>query len=431
MAWRMRKLGRMAGILAFAIGTSLAMAQDQPVTTPPAAPAPSAAAPSASVPSQAPDASAPPTARSAPTVSLNTTGGDVRAAGAVVSISGQADAIYALGANVAITNATVKGDVYVAGAQIQIDATAGGKVRAAGASIQLKGRLTGGIDAAGAVVLIDAVTVGDVRAAGASITLAPTSDIQQRFEAAGATVEVAGHIGGGVEIAAANIVFAARTDASVTLRGGRITISPDAKIGGDLLIMATEPPNNIPDGIVMGAVKRVEPPVWWGAFSPWAAGVLLAVAVAVGTILAGLVLALFGGRLFVTSVNQVRMRPGSSLLIGLLTVIIVPIIAAALMVTIAGITAGLAVLFVLPVLAVFGHAVAAAGVAGGLFVRTSGRIGIARCLGLLIVGAVLVALLSLIPWVGPWLMGIVLLLGIGALARTAGGRMRRADAVAV
>jgi hypothetical protein len=155
--------------------------------------------------------------------------------------------------------------------------------------------------------------------------------------------------------------------------------------------------------------------------------VVFAAAIAIGTILAGIVLAMFGGRLFVTAVNQVRMRPGSSFLIGLITAVAIPLTAAVLIATIAGITAGVAVLLILPILTVFGHAVAAAGVAGGIFVRTTGRIGIARAIGLLIVGAILVALLGLIPWVGPWLVAIVLLLGIGALTRTVGARLKRAD----
>jgi hypothetical protein len=246
------------------------------------------------------------------------------------------------------------------------------------------------------------------------------------LEVAGANIEIAGHVGGNVEVAGAYVTFAARTDASVTLRGGRMVIAPEARIGGDLIITAAETAV-IPEGVVMGAIRRIEPPAWWAAFSPWAAGALFAVIVAIGTILAGLVLAFFGGRLFVTAVNQVRMRPGSSLVIGILTVFVIPMIAAVLMATVAGITVGLAVLLLLPVLAIFGHAVAAAGVAGGIFVRSAGRIGIARALGLLIVGAILVALLGLIPWVGPWLVGIVLLLGIGALARTMGGRLKRAD----
>jgi hypothetical protein len=212
----------------------------------------------------------------------------------------------------------------------------------------------------------------------------------------------------------------------VTLRGGRMVIAPGARIGGDLIIMAAET-GAIPEGVVMGAVRRIEPPAWWAAFSPWASGAVFALIVAVGTILAGLVLALFGGRLFVTAVNQVRMRPGTSLIIGVLTIFVIPLITAILIATVAGITAGLAVLLILPILAVFGHAVAAAGVAAGIFVRSAGRIGLARALGLLVVGAILVALLGLIPWVGPWLVGIVLLLGIGALTRTVGGRLKRAD----
>jgi hypothetical protein len=405
MARSVRSIVRLAGAFAVVIGASFALAQDQP--------APAAGSP-------------PATARSAPAVSLTAAGGDVRAAGAVVSISGAADVVYAAGANVVVT-AKVAGDVYVAGAQVQVDATIGGHVRAAGASVQIKGKIDGGVEAAAGVILVDAVTIGSVRAAAPSITIASTTDIQQRLDLAGANVDVAGHIGGAVDITAANVNFAARTDASVTLRGGRIVIAPGARVGGDLIIMSAEAFADPPAGAVMGTVRRIEPPTWWGAFSPWAASILFAVAIAVGTILAGIVLALFGGRLFVTAVNQVRMRPGSSLLIGLVTAIVIPVIAAVLMATVAGITAGFAVLFILPILAVFGHAVAAAGVAGGIFIRTAGRIGSGRALGLLVVGAILVALLSLIPWVGPWLLCIVLLLGIGALTRTAGGRLKRAD----
>jgi hypothetical protein len=331
----------------------------------------------------------------------------------------------AAGANVSIA-ADTTGDIFVAGAQVQVETMSAGRIHAAGASLQLKGRADQGAEAAGAVVLIDMVTVGGVRAAGASVTIGENSDIQQQLEVGGASVDIAGHIGGAVEIAAATANFAARTDASVTFRGGRLVLLPGARIGGDLILMATEEPVGL-EGAVMGTVRRTDAPAWWGAFSPWAAGILFAAAVAIGTILAGLVLALFGGRLFVTAVNQVRMRPGSSLLIGLVTCIVIPVIAAILMATIAGITAGLAVLFVLFVLAIFGHAVAAAGIAGGIFVRSAGRIGIARALGLLIVGAIIVALLSLIPWVGAWLVAIVLLLGIGALTRTAGARLKRAD----
>jgi hypothetical protein len=402
VARRVLNFIRLAGSFSIVIAGTLALAQDQPV-------APSTA----------------PAARSAPAVTINATGGEVRAAGAVVSISGNADTIYAAGANVAI-DATVAGDIFVAGAQVQIDTMTAGRIHAAGASIQVRGRADQGVEAAGAVILIDAVTVGSVRAAGASVVIAPTSDIQSRLELAGASLEVAGHVGGSVEAAGAYVIFAARTDASVTLRGGRMVIAPEARIGGDLIITAAET-STIPDGVVMGSVRRIEPPAWWAAFSPWAAGAVFALAVAVGTILAGLVLALFGGRLFVTAVNQVRMRPGTSLIIGILTIFVIPLIAAVLMATVAGITAGLAVLLILPILAVFGHSVAAAGVAAGIFVRSAGRIGLPRALGLLIIGAILVALLGLIPWVGPWLVGIVLLLGIGALARTVGGRLKRAD----
>ena len=213
----------------------------------------------------------------------------------------------------------------------------------------------------------------------------------------------------------------------MTLRGGRIVLGPKTRIAGDLEIMSTEPPVIADGAVISGNRKIVQPPQWWAAFSPWSAAAIFAGAVALGTILTGIVLALFGGRLFVTAVNEVRLRPGTSLLIGLVTVIVVPIIAAVLIASVIGLSAGFAILLILPLLAVFGQSVAAAGVAGGIFVRTTGRIGIARTLLLLVVGSILVALLAIIPLVGPWLVAIVLLLGIGALTRTLGGRLKRAD----
>jgi hypothetical protein len=83
-----------------------------------------------------------------------------------------------------------------------------------------------------------------------------------------------------------------------------------------------------------------------------------------------------------------------------------------------------AVLLVLPALVVFGHAVAAAGIAGGIFVRTATPIGVWGGLALLAIGAVIIALVALVPYAGGVLVLLALLLGTGALTRAIGGRLR-------
>jgi hypothetical protein len=150
----------------------------------------------------------------------------------------------------------------------------------------------------------------------------------------------------------------------------------------------------------------------------------LALAVAIGTLIAGILLMLFGGRLFTTATDHARLRPLSSFLIGLVTVILIPAIAAILMATVAGITTGIALLLAMPLLFVLGHAVAAAGVAAGIFVRSAAPLGPGRSLLLLVVGALIVVLIGAIPYVGLLAVGIVLLLGVGALVRTIGTKLR-------
>ena len=54
--------------------------------------------------------------------------------------------------------------------------------------------------------------------------------------------------------------------------------------------------------------------------------------------------------------------------LGLIVLILIPMIAIILMATLVGLTVGFAILLTLPALLVFGHAVAATGIAAGLFV---------------------------------------------------------------
>jgi hypothetical protein len=114
----------------------------------------------------------------------------------------------------------------------------------------------------------------------------------------------------------------------------------------------------------------------------------------------------------------------SSFLVGLAVIVVLLIVSAFLMSIVIGLSAGIALLLLLPPLVIFGHAVAAAGIAAGIFIRSRGLLGIGQSLLMLLIGAVIVVLIGLVPWVGPFLVAIVLLLGTGALARVIGARLR-------
>ncbi len=350
----------------------------------------------------------------------------VKVAGASVSVTGKATDVRAAGANVTVRS-EVTDDVGAAGAKVNINAIVGRDINTIGAAVDVRGQAGRDVNAAGAVVTINAAIGGDLKAGGAVLTIGPASDIAGSFQGGAANLRVDGHIAGPVKVGGALVTFNARTDGPVEIDGGKIVIGAAARIGGDLIVRSMSDPEIDPAAVISGEPRRIAPPRWWWPASPWTWAALFAGFVALGTIVTGIVLMLFGGRVLATATDHVRLRPGSSLLIGLATAVLIPAIAAIVMATGVGISAGIAILLLLPILTVFGHAVAATGIASGIFVRDRGELGPVRTFLLLVVGAIIVALVWLIPWVGGLLGLIILLFGIGALARTLGSRIRRTE----
>ena len=71
-----------------------------------------------------------------------------------------------------------------------------------------------------------------------------------------------------------------------------------------------------------------------------------------------------------------------------------------------------------------------AGIAGGILVRRRGELGGFLNFILLVVGAFVLVALGLIPLVGPIIVLIAMLLGLGAFPRTLGHRLRRSEPAA-
>jgi cytoskeletal protein CcmA (bactofilin family) len=363
--------------------------------------------------------------RAGPAVNVTGDGGPVKAAGASVTVVGSATTVKAAGAIVDI-GVTATGDVDAAGAQININGVISGNVHAAGATLDVRGQVTGDVDLAGAVINSNVQTQGKMRAGAASLTVGPASEIHGSLQAGGAVVSISGHIGGKVEALGGLLTFDAQADGPVELSGDRIVVGSNARVAGDLTIRSRHDPKIESGAVISGTVNTIAPPTWWQV-TPWMWMLAIGAAIAAGTVLTGIVLLLFGGRVFMAATEHVRHRPLSSFLFGVLALVVIPFIGALLVATVVGITIGLAVFLMLPLLIIGGHAVAAAGIASGLLVRRNGEIGALLGFVMLVAGAILLVAIGLIPWVGPALVGIAIILGTGAFVRTLGARIRRAD----
>jgi hypothetical protein len=83
---------------------------------------------------------------------VDASGGDVKVAGATVTVNGQAASVRAAGASVAV-HADVIGNVDAAGAEVTVDGRTGG-VRLAGATVTLTGDVEGDALVGGGVVTV-------------------------------------------------------------------------------------------------------------------------------------------------------------------------------------------------------------------------------------------------------------------------------------
>jgi hypothetical protein len=360
-----------------------------------------------------------------PLVVLTADGGDIATAGASVTITGTAADIQAAGASVDV-RADATGDVQLAGAQVRFRGDVGGKLQIAGASVDVRGNVGGRLDAAGAVVFSNAAVSGLVRAAGANVTFGVGSDIAGDLKVAGANVTIFGRVGGKLDVAGGLVTINGQVDGDIEARGAQVVLGATARVAGDVVVYSLRDAIVTEGAEVAGTVTRYAPPRFWDQ-PGWSWVIGFALFVALGTMVAGIVLMLFGGRVFATAVGNVRHRPVSSFFFGILALVLIPFIAVVLMVTVIGLSVGLAILLIMPFLIVFGHATAAAGIAAGILMRRPGEIGVGAGLLMLILGAIVLVAVGLIPFAGPVLVAIALVLGIGAFTRTVGARLRRGD----
>jgi hypothetical protein len=362
-----------------------------------------------------------------PVVEIVGNGGVIRAAGAHVTITGTASRIDAAGAQVEV-NATVSGAVRAAGAVVTVSGSIDGDLKAAGGTVEINGRFGGRAYLAGAAIRFNGTVARTVEAIAASIEFGPASDIAGRLSALAAYLTVAGKIGGPAELGGATVFFNAAAAGDVTIEGGRVNIGPLAVIGGDLLIRTLTPPTIDPGAKVAGQTT-VREPAFWRLLSGWTWKLICAVVMAAGTVLAGAILIGAARGAFEDALGHATLRPFSSGLIGIVTLVLLPIIAAVLMATIIGISFGLALLLLMPFLAVAGHTVVATCIGVWIFDRTGEPRSYGRLFVYVLAGAILVALVWLIPWVGSAIVVLAIVVGAGAWVRSVASRLRRRNAL--
>lgn len=337
--------------------------------------------------------------------------------------------------DVVIVTQPVSEDLYLAGESVEVRADVDGDLTVAGQRVTVNGRITGDVMAAGENVTVAGVLLDDARLAGRSLTL--TGSVGDHVVAAGETVVLAepAHVGGFAWLAGNRVDVQGIVDGDLAVAGQTVTLSgivagnveldsPNAVIADGAHIQGdlTWPRGNAPE-IHAGARvdgRRIETEGHDDAGISMMKGPGIVLGIILGTLslwLLTLVLRISVPPVMQGAAALLRSRPGLSLGVGLLTLIVAPILAVLAFATVIGAPLGMVVLLAYVMLLIIGVPVALDLVTDlGLGRARKGRPVTRgwRVLALALVSLVFVGVVQ-IPILGAIVAFAAVVLGLGAL----------------
>ena len=364
---------------------------------------------------------------------------ETRVSGSVVVTEAVDDDLYAAGGKVRIEGA-IAGAAVLAAGSAEISGDVEGDVMLAGGRITLDGGVGDDLRAAGGTVLISGFVTDQATIAGGTVELQSGSAIGGRTWIAANRVEMAGQVGDDLRIYAGTAVISGKVVGNVEISAREIRVERDAVIGGDLVWRSEQPPTISEDAQILGEVRAAGSPVSdrgealadqaSGPFDAgrFAGGWALGIAIAA----AALVLSWFAPGLVARSATVFSAAPGRTLMLGAASLVLTPIVAFVLFVTLLGWLLGLVVL------AGYVFGLMLSGLVGVLIIVRTLRYRFAVAgappaggwqwfLSLLLVVAGLI-LAQRVPVLGPLMSLTLVLAGFGALTALVTGRATGSNA---
>lgn len=338
-----------------------------------------------------------------------------------VTLEGSHNDVQFLAGRSVRIHADVSDDVFAAGRDVTFDSAAVRNAIVAGYDIEQRAGTIADMIAAGANVRIAGTVEDDLVALGRSLRVAPDGAIGSDARLAAETIDVEGRIGGSLRAAARRITIAGEIAGKADLFAERIVITSGANIGGDLIYRSETDVEIADDATIGGEVRRVEvemPDLSTVGLAILGIGIAIAVSWTIAMLVLVVVIQLAFPYFSQDAAEQLRTRPWSSLGIGVACIIVASALAGVLLVSILGIPLGAALIMAIAIVLLLGLVTVSYCI--GLFIRERlrgpGDIGAGGRVGWALLGAVIIALVGLIPFVGSIVAGLAVAAGFGAAA---------------
>jgi len=329
-----------------------------------------------------------------------------------------------------VIDATVNDDVFAAGGDVDVRRLEAEDMIVAGGVLDLRGLSLTDLIVAGGNVDIAGEIADDVLAVGGKIDIDRDTVIAGDVMISGGRLVIAGTIGGEIRAAGGNVSIDAVVDGDVTVAAGRLTLGSGSILNGRLVFYGSEAPEIAEGAVIRGGVEFVEAPVEIEAIEKET--IILAAVVAVigvliallvyGAVMLGAFPAVIGD-----GVRHARDRPWPCLAIGFAILFAVPAAIGLVFATVVAIPVALFAMALYATALGFAVVVGNAAVGDRLFGRYGldfAAYGYWRRFARFALGATVVAVIGIIPFLGWLVVVLVLSMGMGGISSVLWDRLR-------
>lgn len=249
-----------------------------------------------------------------------------------------------------VLSGTVNGDAYLAGKDILVDGTVNGDLLVAGGDVNISGEVAGNIRAAGGSIYISGKTGKNLTIMGGSVHISDSANVSGSLAGASGSLQIYSPIGKEANIAAGTLVLGSNVGKDFSVIGGDITLSSQAKVNGNVTYLSRKQADISPAAVISGQVTHNLPPSRLSEKKQETKTFLSNFRLSVialnflSSLVVGLIFIWLAPNLTRKTVDLISSRPLPSLGVGFGTLILAPIAALLMVITLIGIPLGLLVL---------------------------------------------------------------------------------------
>lgn len=328
---------------------------------------------------------------------------------------------YLAGNSVNLTG-NVQQDVIAAGNTLNLTGSVGASLMAAGNAITISGPVGNSARVAGNNINVQNSIGADFLAAGNSIVLGENATVGDDLLVGGATVDLFGTVKGNARLAAGQINIDGKVDGNVIIKGGnKVTIGDNAIISGNLNYEAQEQAVISPSAKVMGEtnftkIKGNQNKMVWGKM----AGVftLFSIGVLITTFLTLWLLIYLFPNLIRKFIENGTGKFLSNMGMGFVYLVVMPIAAIILCVTLIGLPLGLLTLSIYAIGLILAKLLTPIFV-GSLLFKWLGKNKVYRIDWLtVLVGVLVTAVVGAIPFLGSLAIFLIFLIALSQIGQS-------------